>query len=177
MRELLKLIEDENYNKGQFKNNNEKLQGLINHSKDACKIAVILCSRLNNITEKEKELIKIAALVHDIKKWTGFRHNRYGADYILENFNYSTEENKLIALMVRWHKENGYQKFLLGKKLKMVEIVRISDKISKLYKVEKDVLDKEYIIVTKKVESLVLKDVKREAYKLLNNTYRRLSKI
>lgn len=177
MKDLVKLIKDENYNKGPFENNDEKLNVLINHSKDARKTALELCSKLNNITESDKRLIEIAALVHDIKKWTGFKHNRNGSDYILEEFNYGYKENKLIALMVMWHKENGYEKILKGKKLKMVEIVRVADKISKLYKVDENKLDSEYIIARGKVDRLVSKDVKREAYKILNNTYRKIKKM
>lgn len=174
MKQFIQLIKNENYNKGIFLNNNDKLDILIKHCMDVEKIASIFCNRLNNISKEDKELIKVAAILHDIRKWTGPRHNLRGAEYILEEFNNYNKDKEIISLMVRWHKENGYDKTLKGRKLRMVEIVRVSDKIAKLYKINKINIENEYIIAKGKIESLISKDVKREAYKIASNVYREI---
>lgn len=94
-----------------------------------------------------KQKIKIAALLHDINKGNGKKddknHHKTGAKYIKKRakkykciLGCSKKEIKMISLMIRYHKgKTKYDNLVITKKeLQMIEVVRIADKIAKLYK-------------------------------------------
>ncbi len=149
---------------------------LISHSKKVREISIRICEEINKhkevISIEDIELIEAAALLHDLKKYKNKKdkrkkHNVKCAKYIKKHgsdlLKCNENEKALICLMVRWHKGKGYKNLLNNKKqIRMIEIVRIADKISKIYKkpledVYSDIIWKILKLQNKRVKNAALK--------------------
>ena len=147
--------------------NERWLQKLVDHSKKVKDISMMICEKID-IEENEKKIIVAAALLHDIKKHVGDNHNKVGAKYIEKNlkdfYPCNEKEKKIIKCIVKHHKGSKYlRKNCSDERIRMIEIVRISDKISKIYKGK---VNEEEII--KKIKKLHDKKVKSAATEVLN---------
>jgi putative nucleotidyltransferase with HDIG domain len=141
----------------------QKTDKLINHSKIVCEIALEICNELN-VQGEERQLIKVASLLHDVKKFTRKKHSIEGATYIAKNidkiFKFNNNEKNIIELIVRYHNsENDYLLTCNEKQIQFIEIVRAADKIAKLYK-HKSNDKKVYKDVVEKIDKLNNKEIK-----------------
>jgi exopolyphosphatase/pppGpp-phosphohydrolase len=135
---------------------------------------------INDITKKDSSLIESAALLHDVEKVFlkdyDEDHHKKGAKYIKTSdfLDCKKHEKKLIYLMVRWHKGDSYiNKDYSKKQIRMIEIVRAADKISKIYK--KSIEDCAYSII-KDISCLQKKKVKKAAAVVLLERVKSLNK-
>ena len=176
----------ENILRERLKENYEKeLEGIVNHSMKVRDISLKIAEKVKLDDRKDIKLIEIAALLHDIEK-PKKNHHKKGSDYIMKKakkydekkdgkfLDCGDDEIKLIALIIRHHKGEVEEyntkcenKEITEKDLRMIEIVRISDKISKLYK-EKNIKNKDKIEKTKtkiqeEINSLIDEGVKEKA--------------
>ncbi|MCQ4921571.1 HD domain-containing protein [Tissierella carlieri] len=170
----------------------EKLNKLLRHSKKVRKISLKISETLG-VSDRDKKLIGIAALLHDIEK-PKKKHNEKGAEFIKKkakkyyekNDKYflgcTDEEIELISLMIKYHKKEGYMdRELNDRELKMTEIVRIADKIAKLYK-KKNIKTKKKINETKsevkdEINKLINEEVKEEAKNILKKRLKKLEEL
>ncbi len=86
--------------------------GLVKHTKVAVRIAYELLENpgLNNFTDREKDLIIVATLLHDglksgieKEKHTRFDHPLLAANFVKENSTLPSEDVELIARMISSH--------------------------------------------------------------------------
>lgn len=87
-------------------------KGLLKHTKVAVRIAHELLENpgLNNFTDREKDLILVAILLHDglksgkeKERYTRFDHPLLAASFVKENSNLPDKEKNLIAEMISSH--------------------------------------------------------------------------
>lgn len=128
----------EYYKKRKFPKHIEKVQEIS-----------LLLSDIVELNDDERRLVSLGAILHDIgksknksvkkfiKKQGKCKHNVSGAKYLKTKFfsdDISNEEKEIICNMVRYHR--GKFKDVPAKHKKLVAIVRLADKISKVYKLE-----------------------------------------
>ncbi|WP_034440069.1 HD domain-containing protein [Clostridium ihumii] len=155
--------------------NEEDVESLIEHSEIVEKISKEIYDQVcakNDKNQDELDIIICGALLHDVKKHVGKKHNKDGKEFLEVNINKYIEfdkgdefkRNKILEI-VEFHK--GSVKKYKDKSetsIKLIEIVRAADKISKLYKDKKFKLDK----IKASIDELNNEEVKKVAVKVLN---------
>lgn len=142
----MKIYEDEIlkcYNKKQKK-----------HIRKVREISILLCN-IAGIEDEDLQIVELGALLHDIGKSDNFKkakyennfacyidtnekHNKTGAKYVdkikaLDNL--SAEDKKIIKKIIRYHRgKKIYKKNFNKKDKRLIAIVRLADKIAKIYK-------------------------------------------
>lgn len=116
-------------------------------------ISLMLCDIAGIKNKKERQMISLAALLHDISKGKHYNekashfltlsieHNDISADYVENCFfdNVWTKKRKLVAKIIRYHRGGEIYKTKFKRKEKVsIAIVRFADKIAKFYKCESE---------------------------------------
>ena len=118
--------------------------GLVKHTKVAVKIAYELLENpgLNNFTNREKDLIIVATLLHDglkcgkeKEKYTRFDHPLLAASFVRENSTLPKEDIELISNMISthmgiWTKDYNGNEVLTKPKDKYQRFVHMCDYIA-----------------------------------------------
>lgn len=102
-------------------------------------ISLMLCDIADVNDEKDRQAVSLAALLHDVGK--SKKHNKVAADFVLgKSFlkkNSFLSKKIVIAHMIQYHRGNSNYKELEPEVRKLISIVRLADKISKVYKIKK----------------------------------------
>lgn len=126
------------------------------HINKVQKLSLLICD-IADTSKTDRRLVKLGALLHDIGKckfiktaigndYDKDKHHIYGEEFLkyserflekpfFKKTDISSEDKKLICMMVRYHKGSlDYRKYITPREKRLIAIVRMADKISKVYK-------------------------------------------
>ena len=116
-----------------------KHSDLSEHVQKVEEISLLLCDIAGINDENDRQIISMAALLHDVGK--SKKHNKIAADFVMGNCFFEKDDcdkkREDIAEIIEFHR--GNIKKIKGDnsdKRKLIAIVRLADKISKIYKIK-----------------------------------------